>query len=205
MSKSVQIADKFPGALLKTGLLFPLLFLLFLPCTWAAINDAPTGATRDAMAYFFQQSFNNLPEEAQQAREEGKIGIFVMFNDPDCPWCKKMKATIMNQVPVQDFYQKHFRILHIDTRGDTMMTNFDGTEMAEKDFAFKIHRVRATPVMMFFDLEGNELMRLTGAARSIEEFMWLGEFILNGDYKTTKFSKYKRQRLEAEKKTSANL
>jgi len=205
MSKSVQIADKFPGALLKTGLLFPLLFVLFLPCTWAAINDAPTGATRDAMAYFFQQSFNNLPEEAQQAREEGKIGIFVMFNDPDCPWCKKMKATIMNQVPVQDFYQKHFRILHIDTRGDTMMTNFDGTEMAEKDFAFKIHRVRATPVMMFFDLEGNELMRLTGAARSIEEFMWLGEFILNGDYKTTKFSKYKRQRLEAEKKTSANL
>ena len=175
-------------------------WLVVFPVSQAAISEGAT--TRDAMQYFFNQSFNNLQEEAEQARAEGKIGIFVMFNDPDCPWCKKMKATIMNQVPVQEFYQQHFRILHIDTRGDTMMTNFDGSEIAEKDFALKVHRVRATPVIMFFDLEGNQMMRLTGATTSIEEFMWLGEFIVNGDYKTTKFSRYKRDRLEARKNTT---
>ena len=186
---------------LKTG--FIVFSILLLSAAHANTNES-SGATRDAMDYFFHQSFNNLQEEAELAREEGKIGIFVMFNDPDCPWCKKMKATIMNQVPVQDFYRKNFRILHVDTRGDTMMTNFDGTELAEKDFAFKVHRVRATPVMMFFDLEGNKLMRLTGATRSVDEFMWLGEFVINGDYKTTKFSRYKREKLK-EKKNSANL
>jgi len=151
------------------------------------------------MEHFFHQSFNNLQEEAELAREEGKIGILVMFNDPDCPWCKKMKATVLNQVPVQEFYRKHFRILHLDTRGDTMMTNFQGEEIAEKDFALLTHRVRATPVFMFFDLDGNVTLKYTGATRSVDEFLWMGEFILNGEYKNTKFSRYKSERLSKSK------
>ena len=157
----------------------------------ATVADAP----RDALDYFFHQSFMNMQEEAEIAREEGKKGILVMFNDPDCPWCRKMKATILNQVPVQDFFRKHFRLIHLDTKGDTTMTNFDGSEIAEKDFALKIHRVRATPVFIFFDLDGKKLLKYTGAAKNIEEFIWMGEFVINGDYKTTRFSRYKRERL----------
>lgn len=107
---------------------------------------------RDAMNYFFDSSFKNLKEEAELAKQEGKQGIFVMFSDEDCPWCLKMKTTILNQVSVQDYYRKHFRILHIDTKGDTMMADFSGKEISEKDFAFKVNRVRATPVFMIFDL-----------------------------------------------------
>ena len=179
----------------------PFALLSFLiAITWsinsiASVSEPP----REAMEYFFHQSFNNLPEEAQLAREEGKIGILVMFNDPDCPWCKKMKATVLNQVHIQDYFRKHFRLLHLDTRGDTMMTNFDGEEIAEKDFALKIHRVRATPVFMFFDLDGNVLLRYTGATRSVDEFLWMGEFVVNGEYKNTKFARYKSERLSKNK------
>ncbi len=155
---------------------------------------------RDPLEYFFHQSFNNLQEEAQIAREEDKIGLFVMFNDPDCPWCQKMKATVMNQVAVQKFYRKHFRIIHLDTRGDTIMANFDGIEYVEKDYAFKIQRVRATPVFIFFDLEGKKMARYTGATRSIDEFLLLGEFVTSGAYKSTKFTRYKRERLAKLKK-----
>lgn len=151
--------------------------------------------TRDALEYFFHQSFKNLEEEADIAREEGQIALFVMFNDPDCPWCQKMKATVMNQVRVQDYYRKHFRVIHLDTTGDTMMADFDGTEVAEKDYSFKKHRVRATPVFMFFDLEGNKILRYTGATRSIDEFLWLGEFVVSGEFKNKRFSSYKRERL----------
>ena len=172
--------------------------LVLLACSISATASVPP-TPREPMEYFFHQSFNNLPEEAELAREEGKIGIFVMFNDPDCPWCKKMKATVLNQVPVQEFYRKHFRILHLDTRGDTMMTNFQGEEIAEKDFALLTHRVRATPVFMFFDLDGNVTLKYTGATRSVDEFLWMGEFILNGEYKNTKFSVYKRERLSKNK------
>ena len=172
--------------------------LVLLACSISATASVPP-TPREPMEYFFHQSFNNLPEEAELAREEGKIGIFVMFNDPDCPWCKKMKATVLNQVPVQEFYRKHFRILHLDTRGDTMMTNFQGEEIAEKDFALLTHRVRATPVFMFFDLDGNVTLKYTGATRSVDEFLWMGEFVLNGEYKNTKFSVYKRERLSKNK------
>ena len=147
---------------------------------------------QDAMTHFFHSSFKNLEEEAEQAAEEGKQGIFIMFSDPNCPWCMKMKSTIMNQVGVQNFYRKHFRILHIDTLGDGMMSDFNGLEMSEKDFAFKRHRVRATPVFMIFDLNGKDLLRYTGTSRSEEEFILLGQYIVSGAYKTKNFTRYKR-------------
>jgi thioredoxin-related protein len=149
--------------------------------------------TRDANNGFFQQSFGDLPEELQIAKEEGKKGVFVMFDDKDCPWCAKMKATVLNQQEVQEFYRKHFRIIRIDRNGDEMITDFYGNEISEKDFADK-SRVRATPVIVFYDLQGNLMHRYTGAARNVQEYMWLGEFIVDDHYKTTKFSVYKRQK-----------
>jgi thioredoxin-related protein len=170
-----------------------------LPILLAGVGSVSVAAepvqTRDALEHFFHQSFNDLREEVETAKSEGKAGIMVMFNDPDCPWCRKMKATIMSQVPVQEYFRKHFRLLHLDTRGDTLMTDFEGNEIAEKDFAFKVHRVRATPVFVFFDLNGKDVLRYTGASRDAVEFMWMAEFVVEEKYKTEKFAQYKRTRL----------
>ncbi len=181
---------------------FMLLFLLQL--SWVGQSVAATGGsqTRDPMEYFFNQSFNNLEEELEIALEENKSGVFIMFSDKDCPWCLKMKTTIMNRVDVQDYYREHFRLLIIDIRGDTMMTDFEGNEIYEKDFAFKQHRVRATPVFMFFDTSGKKTMRLTGIVRDAEEFLWLAEYVVDGEYQKTNFTKYKRERAKQEKSGS---
>ncbi len=168
---------------------------LTVPVTAA---DMPM-ASRDAMTHFFEQSFGNLKEEQALAKREGKQGLFVMFSDPDCPWCDKMKATVLSRPEIQDYYRQHFRILHMDTRGDTPITDFGGREMAEKDFAFKEHRVRATPVFIFFGLDGKPMQRYTGATRDAEEFLWLGEFVATGEYKSKNFTVYKRERLAAKK------
>ena len=155
---------------------------------------------RDPTKYFFHQSFNDLKEEIEVARKNGNKGIFIMFNDHDCPWCAKMKSTVMSQKTIQEFYRKHFRVITIDTRGDNTMIDFSGKELVEKDFSFKIHRVRATPVFMFFDLSGKSIMRYTGATRNAKEFQWLGEYVTSKTYKTMRFSKYKRKRLTEEGK-----
>ncbi len=170
---------------------FFMLWLCLASAAWAA-------ETRDARTHFFDQGFGNLQEEAVTAREEGKRGIFIMFEQDECPWCAKMMATVMSEVPVQEYYRKHFRTVHVDMKGDTPMTDFSGKELAQKDFAFK-HRVRATPVFMFFDIDGKELAKYTGATRDTEEFMWLAQFVVNGDYKTKNFTAYKRER-QAQKK-----
>ena len=154
--------------------------------------------TRDADTAFFQQSFGDLSDELRVATDEGKKGIFVMFDDKDCPWCGKMKATILNQPQVQDYYRKHFRIMRVDTKGDNLITDFEGNETTEKTFAEK-SRVRATPVIIFVDPQGSLMYRYTGAARSVDEFMWLGEFIVGDHYKTTNFAVYKREKKKAGK------
>ena len=181
---------------------FMLLFLLQLGWAGQSVAATDDSQTRDPMEYFFNQSFNNLEEELEIALEENKSGVFIMFSDKDCPWCLKMKTTIMNRVDVQDYYREHFRLLTIDIRGDTMMTDFEGNEIYEKDFAFKQHRVRATPVFMFFDTSGKKTMRLTGIVRDAEEFLWLAEYVVDGEYKKTNFTKYKRERAKQAKPSS---
>jgi len=169
------------------------LFILSLSNT-NSLADTNARLSRNAMVYFFHASFNNLQEELEIAVDDNKSGVFIMFSDKDCPWCEKMKVTIMNQVVVQDYYRKHFQVLSIDVRGDTRIIDFDGKEILEKDFAFKRHRVRATPVVMFFDTKGKKTMRYTGIVRNVEEFLWLAEFVVSESYKTTNFTKYKRNK-----------
>jgi thioredoxin-related protein len=106
--------------------LIPLLWLAGAVAAWPLFAAEPASAPGDAMTHFFDQSFNNLKEEAEIARTEGKRGLFIMFSDEDCPGCAKMKAMVMNQAAVQDYYHKHFRLLHLDTRGDAPVTDFAG-------------------------------------------------------------------------------
>lgn len=154
--------------------------------------------TLDANIGFFQQNFGDMSDELETAKEEEKKGVFVMFDDKDCPWCAKMKATVLNQVNVQDYYRKHFRIMRIDVRGDATIIDFKGNELTEKEFADK-NRVRATPVMIFYDLSGKPMHRYTGATRNVQEFLWLAEFVVEGKYKTQKFPVFKREKKKAGK------
>jgi len=166
----------------------------------AAAPEAPV--YRDPMQYFFYQSFGDLKEELDTARSEGKSAILVMFDDPDCPWCHKMKETVLSRPEVQQYYRDHFRPLQISTRGDTPMNNFKGEETTGKDFAFKENRVRATPVFMFFDLDGNPITKYIGPTRGVDEFLLLGEYVADGHYKTQKFAVFKKERMHAPRNAS---
>src|SRR4030065_246993 len=165
--------------------------------TLLAGNVSPLSAaetTRDPMQHFFHRSSNSLPDEIADAKRGGQQAILIMFEAEDCPWCAKMKATVLNQVAVQDYYRKHFRILMMEVNGDAPMTDFTRQEKPQKEFAFKHNRVRATPVFTFFGLDGKLMTKYTGAARGPEEFLWLGEFVASGAWKTTNFTAYKRER-----------
>jgi len=164
-----------------------------------ALPSPAAETTRDPMQHFFQHGFNNLPDEVAAAKSGGQQAILIMFEAEDCPWCAKTKATVLNQVTVQDYFRKHFRILMMDVNGDAPMTDFSGQEMPQKDFAFKHNRVRATPVFTFFGLDGKLLTKYTGAARDPEEFLWLGEFVVSDAWKTTNFTAYKRERSGSKK------
>lgn len=152
----------------------------------------PAGAeTRDPGNYFFQPKFGDFQAELATARQQGKKGIFLFFEMDDCPFCARMKTTILNQPDVQDAYRAQFLIYPIDVNGDTQMTDFQGKATTEKAFAFE-NRVRATPTLLFFDLDGKLVTRFTGPARDKAEFLLLGKYVADGAYLGQPFAKYKQ-------------
>ncbi|SDW72031.1 Thioredoxin-related protein [Thiocapsa roseopersicina] len=171
-----------------------LMFMLLVLCATAV-----GAATRDPAQYFFDSTFGDFAEELETARAEGKKGVLLMFEMDECPFCHRMKTTVLNQPEVQDYFKEHFMIFPIDIEGDVEIHDFTGTAMAQKDFALKTHRVRATPVFAFFDLDGNLVARYTGATGDATEFMWLGEYVVQERYKDVTFPAYKRERQAAAK------
>ncbi|MFT5502730.1 MAG: thioredoxin-related protein [Gammaproteobacteria bacterium] len=169
--------------------------IVLLALTSSQINAA---SPRDPYEYFFQQSLGDLNEEIEIAVEGGKKGIFVFFEMDECPFCHRMKNTVLNNPEIQELFSQEFHSLSIDIEGDIEMTDFQGNELTQKEFASQ-NRVRATPVLAFFDLEGQQVFRYTGAASGIEEFKWMAEFVTEGVYKMKddngrpiRFSRFKR-------------
>ena len=154
---------------------------------------------RDPSEHFFDQTFGDLPEELERARAEGKQGILLFFEMDECPFCHRMKDTVLNQPRVQAFYREHFLSFAVDVGGDVEITDFNGESMSQKDFAFKQNRVRATPVFQFYDLQGEPVARFTGATSGAEEFLWLGEYVVEGRYQEMPFTRYKRERGHADR------
>lgn len=143
---------------------------------------------------FFNESFGNYQEELETAQEENKQGIFIFFHMDECPFCHRMRTTILKDPDVVRYYRKHFLNFMHDIEGSQEVVGFNGDVTTAKGLAEKTYRVRATPVMMIFDLNGNEMVRFTGPASNSQEFLWMADFALSGAYKTQRFTAYKRQR-----------
>ena len=171
--------------------------LLSLVLIVAAVAKIDAAAPRDPSAYFFQDSFGDLAEEAETAEASGLFGVMIMFETADCPWCLRMMETVLNNIEVQRYYRRYFRVLVLNAEGDAPMSDFQGKEMTEKEFALEAHRVRATTLFAFFDTRGRLLLKYTGTTRNTQEFLWLGEFVVDGHYLNERFSQYKRRRLAA--------
>ena len=167
--------------------------LVLLLGLWAGM--AGSVETRDPETHFFDQTFGDFSEELENAREQGKKGILIMFEMDECPFCHRMKTRVLNRKDVQDYYREHFLVFTVDIEGDIEIVDFKGRPTTMKEFSFRQFRVRATPVFQFFDLDGNPIKRgrYTGATRDAQEFLLLGRYIVEEAWKRTSFSRYKRE------------
>ena len=160
----------------------------------------PAGVGKDPYKYFFNETWGDFHEELANAKQQNKKGILIFFEMDECPFCHYMKTNVLNQPEVQVFFRENFLNFTVDIEGDVEITNMQGIVMKQKDFAFRENRVRATPVIAFFDLEGNRIFRHTGKTAGVDEFMWMGEYVADGSYKNTSFTRYKRNKREEKKK-----
>ena len=167
---------------------------------WAIPALLQASTPRDPYQFFFEQSLGDLAEELEIAREEGKQGVFLFFEMDECPFCHRMKQTVLNQPEVQAYFRQHFHSLAIDIEGDIAIVDFDGQETTQKEFSSK-NRVRATPMLAFYDLDGKRVFKYVGATSGAQEFMWMGEYIVNQVYlqkddsgRNIRFTRYKKMK-----------
>ena len=169
--------------------------ILLAGVTLAAQPDA--GETRNPGEYFFTQTFGDLPEEMQLARDAGKRGMLLFFEADECPYCQHMLKKVFNQQPVQDWYAERFVSIAVDIHGDVELKDFDGITLPSKIFADQ-RRIFMTPVMSFIDLTGVEIYRHLGMIKTPQEFLLLGKYIEDEHYFDTEYDVFlNSQGLEA--------
>lgn len=77
---------------------FPRIFLFLL-----FIGFSSTSIAADMP--FFDTTFGDFTEELQLAEEEGKKGILIFFEMDECPFCHRMKTTVLNQPDVIEYFK----------------------------------------------------------------------------------------------------
>ena len=171
----------------------PAVLLLALSVLASGFALAGEPQTRDAREFFFEQTFGDLPEEMQVAREQGKIGMLLFFEAEGCPYCQYMLSKIFSQKRVQDWYRERFVNIAVDIHGDVELKDFDGITLPSKVFSDH-RRIFLTPVMSFLDLDGNEIYRYLGMMKTPEDFLLLGEYIEGNHYFDTEFKVFAKAR-----------
>jgi len=166
-----------------------------LTCIFMTSGLANAAMPRDPAEHFFEQTLGNLQDDLQDAKDQGKKGIWLFFEQEECPFCHRMKTLILNQPEVQDYFKKYFIVFPIDIETTSELVDFDGKATTMKKLFAKIGKNRgATPVLAYFDLSGKLSIRYTGASTGVEEFLWLGEYASQEMYKKMNFSKFKRMK-----------
>lgn len=170
-------------------------FLLALPVLTvdAASGRSSFADTRDPREFFFTQTFGELPEEMQAARDQGKLGMLLFFEAESCPYCEYMLRKVFSQRRVQNWYNKRFISIAVDIHGDVELTDFDGISLPSKVFSDH-RRVFMTPVILFLDLNGVEMYRHLGMIKTADEFLLLGEYIEGGHFFDTEYKVFSKAR-----------
>ena len=177
-----------PGDVFQRVMRIVLLAALLL----AGVAAAAETDKRDPREHFFIQTFGDLPEEMELAREEGKLGMLLFFESENCSYCRSMLNNVLSDRRVQEWYRERFVNIAVDIHGDVELKDFDGITLPSKVFADH-RRIFLTPVVAFLDLDGREIYRHLGMVTTPEEFMVLGEYIEGKHYFDTEYEAFAEQ------------
>jgi thioredoxin-related protein len=114
---------------------------------------------------WFIESFLDLSDDLESARKAGKR-FAIMWELKGCPYCKETHFVNFAQRRISDYVRANFDVLQLNIIGSRKVTDFDGTELAEKEMAAK-YGVRFTPTFQFFAEQAATLKALPPAKREV--------------------------------------
>lgn len=143
---------------------------------------------------WFLESFLDLSDDLDGAAKEGKR-FAIMWELKGCPYCKETHFVNFAQPKISNYIKANFEVLQLNISGSRKVTDFDGTEMSEKELAAK-YGVRFTPTFQFFGERAAALKPLSPAKREVarapgylrpEDFLAMFRFVREKAYETKSF------------------
>lgn len=96
---------------------------------------------------WLRETFKDLREDLDEANAEGKR-LLLLIEQRGCIYCKKMHEEVFSDPAIADYITQNYFVIQINMFGDVAVTDFDGTELPEKEM---VNRWGAmfTPTMIF--------------------------------------------------------
>lgn len=150
-----------------------------------------TGGEHHDMPSWFKESFLDMAEDVQEAKESDKHVILFMTLK-FCPYCTKMlNDNFIKGAKHQSYIQNNFDVIGINIKGAREVAINDDLSMTEKDYAAHL-KVQYTPTIIFLNQNNEQVVRLNGY-RSPENFKLVLDFVKNKEYKKMSLTSYLEQ------------
>lgn len=114
---------------------------------------------------WFLESLLELGDDLEAAGKGGKR-FAILWELRGCPYCKEMHLVNFARTDIADYVRSRFDILQLNIRGARKVTDFDGSQLTEKELAAK-YQVRFTPTIQFFPDSLAELMQRPAGKREV--------------------------------------
>lgn len=114
---------------------------------------------------WFLESFLDLGDDLEGAAKEGRRFV-IMWELRGCPYCKETHLVNFAQPRIANYVKANFEVLQLNIIGSRKVTDFDGSELSEKELATK-YGVRFTPTFQFFGESVAVLKSLPTAKREV--------------------------------------
>lgn len=150
-------------------------------------NDAPLEREIDHPGWF-KESFLDLREDLQQAKESGKQGIALYFGQEHCAYCKALMEINLTRPDIVKYLREHYEIIALDIWGSRMVTLLDGSQLSERDLALR-ENTNFTPSIIFYDETGNIAFRMRGYYPPYR-FQAVMKYVVEDFYKFESFRDY---------------
>ena len=154
--------------------------------------------------WFIQNSFLDLREEFEAAREKGKR-LVLMVEIKGCPYCKETHERNFTDPRVCSFVRKNFEILQINKQGDREVTDFDGETLTEKQFTKK-YAAYYTPNLMFLPDNLDDILKRKPKKRTVariqgymepDMFLEMFKFVHDKGYEKGSFIDYVKKQAKS--------
>jgi thioredoxin-related protein len=146
---------------------------------------------------WFLESFLDLSDDLEGAHKQGKRFV-IMWELKGCPYCKETHFVNFAQPRISDYVKANFEVLQLNIIGSRKVTDFDGSELSEKDLAAK-YGVRFTPTFQFFPERAAPLKALPAVKREVtripgywrpDDFLAMFRYVNDKAYESKSFLEF---------------